>query len=144
LYCFGLDYAVAVTHGQQYFYILVFTNFIYASFIAIDVSAPVIIQHPVSGSVELHTNNINHTLQCEAIGYQITYSWIKNGKIVVPNNHYNVVDGNLSIFNVKLPDRGQYQCKVSNIGGSVVSSHAEIMIEGIVYMYMTVYSTLRM
>ena len=106
----------------------------------IDTPAPTMIQHPARrNSFELYTNNVNLTLQCEAVGYQITYTWTKNGKIIVPNNHYNIVDGNLNIINMKTSDKGRYQCNASNIGGSIVSSNALVVIKGI---YSTMYMLL--
>ena len=94
------------------------------------ISAPVITRHPASSSVELYTNNANLTLRCEADGYQITFIWTMNGKIIGPNDHFNMVDGNLTIINVKPSDQGRYQCTARNSGGSVVSAYANVAIKG--------------
>jgi len=104
---------------------------LYASSVTIDIQAPKIVQHPAeSHSFNLNANNVNLTLQCEAVGYQITYKWTKNGRVISPSNRYNIFEGNLTIVNMRPSDRGQYQCKVSNIGGSVISSYAQVIIEG--------------
>jgi len=99
--------------------------------VLIDVSAPKITQHPAKSHLfELYTNNVNLTLQCEAVGYQVSYTWIKNGRPIAPNNRYSTVDGNLSIINMKESDKGRYQCTASNIGGKVSSVDAQVDIKG--------------
>lgn len=105
---------------------------IYLSFLHVDTPAPTMIQHPaVNHSLELYTNNFNLTLQCEAVGDQVTYTWTKNGRIITPNNHFKIVEGDLYIINITKSDEGQYQCNASNVGGSVASSYAQVDIKGI-------------
>jgi len=101
-----------------------------------DIPAPTMIQHPDSSYfVELYTKNFNLTLHCKAVGYQIIYNWTKNGRIINSNHHYYIIDGDLSIINMKPSDKGQYQCEVSNIGGKVESSHSQVVIKGMYCLY---------
>lgn len=85
--------------------------------------APVITVQPVSKEVE---SNENAGFYLEAEGSNLTYRWMKNGKMVIDDgenitgaNTNNLVISNASVFN-----GGNYNCIVSGYGGETVSDTA--------------------
>ena len=87
---------------------------------------PFIEQQPYSQMVEFY---FDLSLRCDAIGDDLKYQWIHNGNAVIPNGHYNIINGTtLFINNVNSSDSGQYQCLVSNKVERVTSSNATVLV----------------
>ena len=64
-------------------------------------------------------------LNCEALGTDIVYQWMKDG--------VNVSDANsnmLVITNITELDEGQYKCVASNKGGMAMSEPATVTVYG--------------
>ena len=87
---------------------------------------PVIMLHPHSQMVEFY---YDVSLVCGAVGDDLKYQWTYRGNIITANGHFSIInDSVLVINNIKLSDSGQYQCLVSNSGGTVASSYATILV----------------
>ncbi|XP_017282446.1 contactin-3 isoform X2 [Kryptolebias marmoratus] len=66
--------------------------------------------------------------ECKANGKpKPSYSWLKNGEQVIPEERVQIENGALSITTLNLSDSGMYQCVAENKHGSVYSS-AQLMV----------------
>lgn len=89
-------------------------------FLEVEQNAPEIIVHPISKVID---EGSFVTLSVSAQGPSREYSWRKNGQ-----NIYGASSSNYTIYAAELSDNGEYQCIVSNSGGSVESETAVLSV----------------
>ena len=82
---------------------------------------PIITRHPDNVHVVHNTTVI---LQCEAVGgSSITYKWIKDDAILLPDN-----GGSLMLESVQESDEGAYRCVAMNSRGENTTSKSAILV----------------
>lgn len=59
---------------------------------------------------------------CVASGYPVpAIYWLRDGKIILPDQRITVHEGNLTIRNMNKRDEGKYECSVVNPAGEYSS-----------------------
>jgi hypothetical protein len=89
--------------------------------VTVQVNAPVIVQAPVSQSLTVG-GALALSVQASGTG-PFSYQWLKNGAAIS-----GAVSSTFSIASVQTSDAGNYSVRVTNSGGSVISSAAVVSV----------------
>ena len=79
--------------------------------------------------VNLTINNYNLTMKCLPNKNNFNYKWIRKNN-VLPSRAQGANTSQLTIFNLKPEDSGDYQCVMSNSTGTISSDYTTVSITG--------------
>ena len=79
--------------------------------------------------VNLTVNNYNFTMKCLPNNNNFNYKWIKKNK-AFPSRAKGVNTSQLTIFNLRPEDSGDYQSVMSSSTGTISSNFSTISITG--------------
>jgi len=68
-------------------------------------------------------------MKCEAGGGKFNYTWEKK-KGTISLRAHGVHSSQLTIFNLRPEDAGEYRCMISNSTGKITSQHSKLTITG--------------
>ena len=90
---------------------------------------PPVHPNPINPVINLTVNNYNLTMKCLPNNDNFNYIW-KKRKDIFPWRAQGVNTSQLTIFNLKPEDSGDYQCVMSNNTGTISSNFAAVNVIG--------------
>ena len=87
-------------------------------------------------AVNLTVNNYNLTMKCLPNNDNFNYIW-KKRKDIFPSRAQGVNTSQLTIFNLKPEDSGDYQCVMNNNTGMISSNYSAVNVKGNISMVIT-------
>ena len=85
---------------------------------------------PASQPIQLTVNDKKLLMNCLPYDVNFNYKWERKN-IKLPSTVQGVNSQQLTIFNLKPKDSGEYRCIMSNSTGMIASDYASVSIKGL-------------
>ena len=79
--------------------------------------------------IQLYASDFNLSFKCLSELTELKYEWERK-YTKLPENAHGIHSSQLTIFNLKPKDSGEYRCKLSNSTGTITSEFVIITVKG--------------
>jgi len=79
--------------------------------------------------IQLYASDFNLSFKCLSELTELKYEWERK-YTKLPENAHGIHSSQLTIFNLKPKDSGEYRCRLSNSTGTIMSNFTTITVKG--------------